>query len=258
MGASETAEVDGAARGRGYATGRATRLAIVEQAATSFAQKGFYGASLRGIARELGVDHTLLLHHFGNKHGLLLAVIEWYDGQHDPAVFAQIAAEAGAGNPDAAELSGAAPRSEAGAEHIDLLGSAVPVDRVVAGGVAGLARGFAAVAKHNAKSPGLIRLLSMLSAEAGGAEHPARETIQRRQDLIIEKYALLIGLVGDSGHAGACVDPEQSPNPSHELTTEEQAVLLMAVWEGLQVFDALHPGRIDLPKLLEAAVHRIV
>lgn len=199
-------------RADGYATGRATKQAIVEQAANVFALRGFYGASLRGIAREVGVDHTLLIHHFRDKTALLLAVIDWYDDRHG---------------------------IEAGAlvESGNLLAGTTLPDALTQ------------AATQNASTPGLMRLLSVLSAEAGEESHPAREALHRRQNRLVEVFAAAI--------------TEQDENtgraePAGELSAEERAILIVSVWEGLQVFDALHPGRIDLPKLLGEAARRTI
>jgi AcrR family transcriptional regulator len=41
-----------------------------------FAEKGFDGASLRGIAATAGVDASLIRHYFGDKSGLLVATMQ--------------------------------------------------------------------------------------------------------------------------------------------------------------------------------------
>ncbi|MDN4476259.1 helix-turn-helix domain-containing protein [Demequina sp. SYSU T00192] len=183
----------------GYATGRATKQSIVESAAAAFAQKGFYGASLRSIAREAGVDHSTLLHHFGNKTALLLAVIEWHDSRSMPEEL-----------PETID-----------AEYI--------------------ADGFAATAARNAETPGLVQLLSVLTAEAGAENHPARETLQRRHGLVTALIAWTIRT-------------QRAEHEGHDddLSPEDRAAVVVASWEGLQVYDALHPGQLDVPALVRA------
>lgn len=51
------------------------RDAILAAACEHFGRHGFRGASLRDIARDAGVSLTLLNHHFGDKAGLLSAVV---------------------------------------------------------------------------------------------------------------------------------------------------------------------------------------
>lgn len=47
-----------------------TREQFLSAAEHLFAEKGFYGASIATIARELGLTKQALLHHFGNKEKL--------------------------------------------------------------------------------------------------------------------------------------------------------------------------------------------
>ncbi|WP_160329770.1 TetR/AcrR family transcriptional regulator [Microterricola viridarii] len=190
----EQAEVS--PRSGGYATGRATKKAIVASAAHAFAQKGFYGASLRSIAREAGVDHSTLLHHFGNKTNLMLAVVGWHDQQ-------QFLSE-------------------------------LPV-RMSA---QGLVDAFVSTAESNVSAPGLVQLLSMLTAEAGAEGHPARAVLQRRHDRLI---SLLAWTIKRQRNRLSIED---------ELSPEQRAALVIATWDGLQLFDALHPGVLDVPALV--------
>ena len=187
----------------GYATGRATKQSIVARAAEAFAQKGFYGASLRGIAREAGIDHSTLLHHFGNKTALLLAVIEWHDAQHAPPAMPS-------------EFS--------------------PED---------LVDGFVHVAERNRSAPGLVQLLSTLSAEAGTPGHPARPVLQERHQVLV---SIIGGTIRSQRERGVLADTGASP--------EERAALVISTWEGLQVFDALHPGEVDVPGMVGEMLRR--
>ncbi|GGD08455.1 CerR family C-terminal domain-containing protein [Pyruvatibacter mobilis] len=55
-----------------------TREDLLQSALKLFAEKGFYGASIAQIARELGLTKQALLHHFGTKeklYGEVLALI---------------------------------------------------------------------------------------------------------------------------------------------------------------------------------------
>ncbi|MDU0349117.1 helix-turn-helix domain-containing protein [Actinomyces sp. MRS3W] len=58
-----------------YANGERRRAAIVDAAMEVFAEQGYNNLSLRQIADAVGVSHTLLRHHFGNKETLLQAVL---------------------------------------------------------------------------------------------------------------------------------------------------------------------------------------
>jgi AcrR family transcriptional regulator len=53
-----------------------TRDAVLAAARTAFAERGFDGATIRGIAGDAGVDPALVHHYFGSKDQLFLAAIE--------------------------------------------------------------------------------------------------------------------------------------------------------------------------------------
>lgn len=101
-----------------------TREAILDSARRAFADKGFDGASIRGIATGAGVDPALVHHYFGTKNELFLAAM---NSPIDPG---EIIAKAVAG--DRAELGLRLVRtflgvwdSPAGAAGAALLRSAV-------------------------------------------------------------------------------------------------------------------------------------
>lgn len=196
-------------RTRGYSTGQATKQLIVSRAAEAFAQKGFYGTSVRSIAREAEVDHSTLLHHFGKKIDLLLAVLEWHDFQGLPPT----------------DLPGQL-LTEVSAED--------------------LVEGFVGVARNNESAPGLVNLLSTLSAEAGTPDHPARAALQARHAVLVSIIGSAIHRQRESGVAAA----------DDGLTAEQSAAVVIATWEGLQVFAALHPGDIDVPAVLDRTLRR--
>ena len=52
------------------------RTAILDAARAQFAALGFGGTSMRAIARDAGVDVSLISHYFGDKSGLLVATME--------------------------------------------------------------------------------------------------------------------------------------------------------------------------------------
>jgi AcrR family transcriptional regulator len=53
-----------------------TRDAVLAAARAAFAERGFDGATIRGIASAAAVDPALVHHYFGNKDKLFLAAIE--------------------------------------------------------------------------------------------------------------------------------------------------------------------------------------
>lgn len=69
---------------RGRRPGREdTRAAIIAAARSEFAQRGYDGTSLRGIAREAGVDAKLVHHYFDGKTELFAEVLAF---PADPSV----------------------------------------------------------------------------------------------------------------------------------------------------------------------------
>ena len=73
-----------------YAKGVIKREAILDAALGVFGQVGFEGATLREIARQVGVSHQSLMHYFPTKQDLLIAVLRRRDERlrrhfNDPA-----------------------------------------------------------------------------------------------------------------------------------------------------------------------------
>lgn len=62
---------------RGRRPGRAdTRAEILAAARSAFAEKGFGGTTIRGVAAAAGVDPALVHHYFGSKDDLFVAALE--------------------------------------------------------------------------------------------------------------------------------------------------------------------------------------
>ena len=77
MGMTSRAGSETTPKGRGRRPGGTdTRAAIVDAARKSFAAKGYDKASMRGIAREAGVDPALVHHYFEGKAGLFAATLD--------------------------------------------------------------------------------------------------------------------------------------------------------------------------------------
>src|SRR6185312_10767650 len=68
----------GARRRGGRPAGRSpSRQKVLDVARRAFPANGYAETSLRGIARDAGVDPSLVVQLFGSKAGLFAAVIEW-------------------------------------------------------------------------------------------------------------------------------------------------------------------------------------
>jgi len=55
---------------------KASKEKLIEVALDLFAAKGFRGTSIRNIASAMGMSISNIYHYFGNKEGLLLAILE--------------------------------------------------------------------------------------------------------------------------------------------------------------------------------------
>ena len=66
-------------KGQVQARGVERRRAIVAAATEHFAREGYRGTGIAAIAREAGVTTGGVLHHFGSKEGLLVAVLQQRD-----------------------------------------------------------------------------------------------------------------------------------------------------------------------------------
>lgn len=64
-------------RGGRRAGGTGSRERILEVARRAFPANGYEGTSLRGIARDAGVDPSLIVQYFGSKAALFVTVVEW-------------------------------------------------------------------------------------------------------------------------------------------------------------------------------------
>lgn len=71
------------------------RLKLIAAARKAFAEKGFAAASMDDLTAEAGLTRGALYHNFGDKKGLLAAVVSQIDSE-----MAERAKQAGAGAPD--------------------------------------------------------------------------------------------------------------------------------------------------------------
>ncbi len=185
----------------GSSRGQRTKIQIIEKAAEVFATSGFHGTSMRAVARACNIDHSTLLHHFKSKESLLISVLRWRD------------------------VTGGTEALEG-----DVLDS-VTTERI--------ADGVARLVVSNSERPELTRLFSIMTAEAGSEDHPAREYLRARQAQMVEAWSGVIE-----------VSDESSRGESPDFNSHELAAMFVALWDGLQMYDALSPGDVDVSSIL--------
>jgi AcrR family transcriptional regulator len=100
-------------------------------------------------------------------------------------------------------------------------------------------------AQHNEEVDGLIRLYTVLAAEASDPAHPAHAYFVKRQTEFTTYLAVGIRRAKEVGTIHADTDPE------------ELAIAITSLWDGLQV-NAPYNRRIDIPKHLKAFFEAIL
>lgn len=140
------------------------RSEILDKAIRIIGERGFHGFSVRALAERCGMTDAGLLHHFGTKIDLLLALLDERDRQDAEAVS-------------------------------DLLGSAearAPRTRE------GVLRILLALVQRNVERPELIRLYAVLRIEALAPDHPAHGYFTARYQEARVRFAELLALVADA------------------------------------------------------------
>ena len=137
----------GAGRGP-YVKGIARRQEIIDVALELLATHGMRASTLQEIATRVGISAPGVLHHFGSKENLLIAVLEERDTRDLEAAASWVAAHPPDGR--------------------------------------GFLSGAEAAVERTKAAPGLARLYTVLAAEATEPDHPAHEWFRRRYDRIRE------------------------------------------------------------------------
>ncbi|XVQ15795.1 TetR/AcrR family transcriptional regulator [Spirillospora sp. CA-255316] len=153
-----------------YAKSAAVRRRILEACVDAFGETGFYGATMKDIAKRAGISHTGLLHHFARKEDLLAALLEF--------------------------------RAERSARMLESAGALDPASDPVAA-----LQGMLAVLVDNELRPGLVEVHCVLSGEATSPEHPAhRHYAERYRDLRLF-YARAFTALEERGGRRSEIDP---------------------------------------------------
>jgi AcrR family transcriptional regulator len=163
------------ARRGSYAKGVAKREEILEHALDVIAREGFRGASVKELAQAAGLSQAGLLHYFGSKEELFLAILRKRD-ERDAADFAE-----------KVDLYLAAHARPMQLEH--------------------LRESYVGVVRHNADVPGLVELFSRMATEAASASHPAHQYFLERSAGFTAVFVEAIRAQQASGTMTDRVDP---------------------------------------------------
>jgi AcrR family transcriptional regulator len=133
------------------------RALILGEAMRIVGEQGYRAFSLSALAKRCGLTNAGLLHYFGSKEGLLIALLQERDRLDEAAVMATMGRDASK-----------TPTREA------------------------CLQGLHAVVAHNSRQPELVRLYAMLNAEALMADHPAHAFFKKRESAAIEIFSQMI------------------------------------------------------------------
>lgn len=132
------------------------RIQILETATVLIAERGFWGVTLRDVAIMCGITEAGVLHHFSSKAKLLIAVLEYRD-EADFVALARLL----------------------GIERGDIERAPLPVS---------LRELCTALITRNAGQPEIVRLYSVLNAEALEPSHPAHAYFQDRETMALSLF----------------------------------------------------------------------
>jgi AcrR family transcriptional regulator len=176
------------------------RAQIIDEATKLIGQRGYYGFGIRELAQNCQITDAGLLHHFGSKEKLLIAVLEDRD-RRDAEVVAS-AAGVVLGGTQAPELSFR--------QVLDL---------------------FHATVARNSTQPEMLRLFTVLQAEALNAAHPAHDYFVARQRKTIDAYRRTVERFVPDAHAAALQLVALMGGLEQEWLRSGQAFDLAAEWD---------------------------
>ena len=150
----------------------ARREAILAEAIGIIGEHGFRSFSLNKLAVRCGLTNAGVLHYFGSKDGLLVALLQERDRRDEGAV----------------------------AKLLHAHGLTEPLSR---DGIGVILR---AIVARNANQPELVRLYAVLRAEALVPDHPAYAYFSNRERATIDLFSQMVaGQVTDSASTGRAI-----------------------------------------------------
>ncbi|WP_328914036.1 MULTISPECIES: TetR/AcrR family transcriptional regulator [unclassified Streptomyces] len=182
------------------------RRQIMAAASALIAERGFWGLSMQDVADRCGLTVPGVLRHFGSKAGLLIEVLAHRDVEDARSLRAQL----GVGEEELPD-----EWSAGGPDGVDLRELCE------------------ATMRRNGEQPEIVRLFTVLEAEALAPSHPAHDYFVRRQERVITSFAGL----------------------AQELTDRPEALArhIVAMMDGLQIQWLRAPESVDLVREWQAA-----
>lgn len=177
-----------------YAKSAQRRREILQAGVQVFSESGYRSGSIRDIAERVGISQAGLLHHFASKSELLEAVLTHRD---------------------------------------DIARDSMSQDRGWPHG-ADMLRALVQLVRNNQRTPGLVALFCVLSAEATSPDHPAHAYFQNRSEFVLRTIRIGLEEAQAVGELAADVDPSSA---ARQLT---------ALMDGLQVQWLLDPTGLDM------------
>ena len=131
---------------------------ILDEAIRIIGQRGYYGFSIKELAESCGLTVAGVLHHFGTKVGLLVALLRDREEKDSQAIIANVRDD-----------SDPAPDLDSHSFGQTGPDAALPLIRTKAD----VRKILHAVALRDVEQPEMVRLYAMLRTEAVYADHPA-------------------------------------------------------------------------------------
>jgi AcrR family transcriptional regulator len=143
------------------------RQQILDAAIRLIGQLGYHGFTVQKLAQACELTNGGLLHYFGSKELLLVAILQERDRREAAIIPAELDVEASVSS----KAGGALTRA---------------------------LRVFHAIAARSVAEPELLRLLIVLQSEALNRDHPAHDYFLRREEMVLTEFAnILAGLADD-------------------------------------------------------------
>jgi AcrR family transcriptional regulator len=183
----------------------ARREQILAEALRLIGRRGYYGFSIRELAQRCQLTDPGVLHYFGSKEKLLIALLEDCDRR--------------------------------GAETVRAMtGVSAETDAFTFDQVRDI---FRAIVERNRAQPELVRLYAMLRAEAMNADHPAHAFFMGRQAKVLENFAFPLEDYVPDARSTALQLLSIMWGLEMEWMRAEQAFDLLAEWD--RAFERLVP-----------------